>query len=74
MGSQHDGPGHRHALLEAGEQAVVLDNLTTGLDWAAPAGATFIADDVGDQSRVALIAASNLVSQITSRTRSYRDS
>jgi UDP-glucose 4-epimerase len=39
MGSQHDHPGHRrrgyidsdtvHALLEAGEQVVVLDNLTT---------------------------------------------
>src|SRR6516165_6128359 len=34
-----------------------------------------IVDDVGDQSRVgALIAASNLVSQITSIKRTYRDS
>ena len=64
-----------HALLEAGEQAVVLDNLSTGFDWAVPPGATLIVDDAGDQSRVgALIAGSNLISQITSRKRSYRDS
>jgi UDP-glucose 4-epimerase len=63
-----------HALLEAGEQPVVLNNLTTGFDSAVPAGATLIAGDAGDQSRVALIAASNLISQITSRKRFYRDS
>jgi len=33
-----------------------------------------IAGDAGDQSRVALLAASNLISQITSIKRSYRNS
>jgi|SRR6516162_9410262 len=33
-----------------------------------------IVGDTGDQSRAALIAASNLISQIASRKRSYRDS
>ena len=63
-----------HALLEAGEQAMVLDNLTTGFDWAVPPGVTLIVGDAGDQSRVALIAASNLISQIAWRKRSPRDS
>src|SRR5262245_34743487 len=44
------------ALLDAG--AVVLDNLTTGFDWAVPPGTTLVVGDAGDQSRVgALIAA-----------------
>ena len=47
-----------HALLDAREQVVVLDNLTTGFDWAEPSGARLIVGDVGDQLRVgALIAA-----------------
>src|SRR5215831_19038278 len=57
-GAGYIGSHMVHALLEAGEQAVVLDNLTTGFDWAVPPGAKLIAGDAGDQSRVgALIAA-----------------
>jgi UDP-glucose 4-epimerase len=39
-------------LLDAGEQVVVLDNLSTGLAWALPKGATLVEGDVGDQSLV----------------------
>jgi UDP-glucose 4-epimerase len=39
-------------LLDAGEQVVVLDNLSTGLAWALPKGATLFEGDVGDQSLV----------------------
>src|SRR6185312_10005488 len=39
-------------LLDAGEPVVVLDNLSTGLAWAVPKGATFIPGDVGDQGLV----------------------
>src|SRR6201997_5922720 len=57
-GAGYIGSHMVHALLEAGEQAVVLDNLTTGFDWAVPPGATLVVGDAGDQSRVgALIAA-----------------
>jgi UDP-glucose 4-epimerase len=57
-GAGYIGSHMVHALLEAGQQAVVLDNLSTGFDWAVPPGATLIAGDAGDQSRVgALIAA-----------------
>jgi UDP-glucose 4-epimerase len=41
-GAGYIGSHMVHTLLEAGEQAVVLDNLTTGFDWAMPPGATLI--------------------------------
>src|SRR5262249_52066048 len=37
-------------LLDAGEQVVVLDNLSTGFRWAVPKGAPLIAGDTGDQA------------------------
>ncbi|MGI9382807.1 MAG: UDP-glucose 4-epimerase GalE [Methyloligellaceae bacterium] len=40
-------------LLDAGEEVVVLDNLTTGFRWAVPAEATLVVGDVGDADLVA---------------------
>jgi UDP-glucose 4-epimerase len=37
-------------LLDAGEDVVVLDNLSTGHRWAVPAEANFIEGDVGDRN------------------------
>ncbi len=39
-------------LLDAGEQVVVLDNLSTGFRWAVPPAATLVVGDVGDQDLV----------------------
>jgi UDP-glucose 4-epimerase len=39
-------------LLDAGEEVVVLDNLSTGFRWAAPMAARLIVGDVGDQDLV----------------------
>jgi UDP-glucose 4-epimerase len=39
-------------LLDAGEKAVVLDNLSTGFRWAVPDGAALVVGDVGDQDLV----------------------
>ena len=39
-------------LLDAGEQVVVLDNLTTGFRWAIPPNATLVIGDCGDQDLV----------------------
>ena len=39
-------------LLDAGEQVVVLDNLSTGFRWAVPPEATLVVGDVGDQALV----------------------
>jgi UDP-glucose 4-epimerase len=39
-------------LLDAGEDVVVLDNLSTGFRWAVPNGATFVEGNVGDAELV----------------------
>jgi UDP-glucose 4-epimerase len=40
------------ALLDAGREVVVLDNLSTGFRWAVPKAATLVVGDVGDQDLV----------------------
>ena len=40
-------------LADAGEGVVVLDDLSTGFDWAVPDGVPLIVGDVGDQTLVA---------------------
>ena len=40
-------------LLDAGERVVVLDNLSTGFQWAVAEGAPLIVGDTGDQALVA---------------------
>jgi UDP-glucose 4-epimerase len=42
-------------LLDAGEQVIVLDNLSTGFDWAVAKPAHLIVGDVGDEYLVRLI-------------------
>jgi UDP-glucose 4-epimerase len=42
-------------LLDAGEQVVVFDNLSTGFRWAVPPEATLVVGDVGDQALVAQV-------------------
>jgi UDP-glucose 4-epimerase len=39
-------------LADAGESVIVLDNLTTGHDWAIPAGTPLVVGDSGDQDLV----------------------
>jgi len=39
-------------LLDAGEDVVVLDRLSTGFDWAVPREAEFVIGDVGDEALV----------------------
>jgi len=40
-------------LLDAGETVVVVDNLSTGHDWAVPARATLVEGDIGDPATLA---------------------
>src|SRR5712691_5200802 len=44
-----------HALVDAGEAVAVLDNLTTGFDWAVAKGVPLIVGETGDQARVAAL-------------------
>ena len=41
------------ALVDRGEEVVVLDNLSTGFDWAVPARAKLVVGDMGDGELVA---------------------
>ena len=43
------------ALLDAGEDVVVLDDLSTGFAWAVPKPATLIVGDMGDKEKLAEI-------------------
>jgi len=54
-GAGYIGSHMVHALVDAGERVVVLDNLTTGFDWAVARGASPVIGDCGDQSRVAAL-------------------
>ncbi len=40
------------ALLDAGWQVVVIDNLTTGFRWAVPEAATLVEGDIADMDLV----------------------
>ena len=51
-GAGYIGSHMVHALLDAGERVVVLDNLSTGFDWAVPARAPLVVGDTGDQRLV----------------------
>src|SRR5262249_50051835 len=52
-GAGYIGSHMVHALVDAGERVVVLDNLTTGFDWAVPKQVTLVRGDTGDQAAVA---------------------
>ena len=51
-------------LLDAGEDVLVLDNLFTGFQWAAPDGAALIVGDVGDQALVRRLLKRNAADRI----------
>jgi UDP-glucose 4-epimerase len=53
-----------HALADAGERVVVLDNLTTGFDWSVPPDVPLVVGDTGDHPRVAALLAEHRVDAI----------
>src|SRR3954470_7983042 len=52
------------ALLDADEEVVVVDNLSTGFDWVLPAEAKLVIGDMGDQELVAEVIRSHKVEAI----------
>ena len=52
------------ALLDAGWPVVVIDNLSTGFDWAVPEGATFAKGDIADSALVARLIAEHRIGAI----------
>jgi UDP-glucose 4-epimerase len=54
-GAGYIGSHMVYALRDAGERVVVLDNLSTGFDWAVAPGTPLVVGETGDQALVAKI-------------------
>ncbi len=52
-GAGYIGSHMVYALVDAGEPVVVLDNLSTGFDWAVAKQAQLVVGETGDQALVA---------------------
>ena len=52
------------ALVDAGEEVVVLDDLSTGFSWAVPKPATLVIGDMGDKAALARLFASHKIDAI----------
>ena len=51
-GAGYIGSHMVYELVEAGERVVVLDNLSTGFDWAVATGVPLLVAETGDQALV----------------------
>ena len=63
-GAGYIGSHMVYALVAAGERVVVLDNLTTGFDWAVSPEATLVQGETGDQALVTKLIAQHGVESI----------
>jgi len=63
-GAGYIGSHMVHALLDAGERVIVLDNLSTGFDWSIPEGAPLVVGDTGDQALVSALIAEHAIEAI----------
>jgi UDP-glucose 4-epimerase len=63
-GAGYIGSHMVHELVDAGERVVVIDDLSTGFDWAVPRGATLVVGDVGDEILVKDLARQHSVEAI----------
>ncbi|MBK5961191.1 UDP-glucose 4-epimerase GalE [Rhodoplanes elegans] len=63
-GAGYIGSHMVHALVDAGERVVVLDNLSTGFRAAVPAAATLVTGDTGDAALVSRLIAEHGIQSI----------
>jgi UDP-glucose 4-epimerase len=63
-GAGYIGSHTVHALVDAGERVVVLDDLSTGFAWALPKPMQPVVGDVGDQALVAALIADHGIESI----------
>jgi UDP-glucose 4-epimerase len=63
-GAGYIGSHMVHALLDAGERVIVLDNLSSGFEWAVAPGAQLIVGESGDQALAARLIAEHRVEAI----------
>src|SRR6516225_352680 len=63
-GAGYIGSHMVNELADAGERVLVLDNLSTGFDWAVPATVPLIVGDTGDEARVRAVLSEHAVDTI----------
>src|SRR3974377_1889987 len=63
-GAGYIGSHMAHALVDAGERVVVLDDFSTGFDWAVPKAATLVVGNAGDPALVMNVIAKHDVDAI----------
>ena len=63
-GAGYIGSHMVHTLLDTGERVVVLDDLSTGCDWALPQDARFVIGDAGNHALVAGLIAEHRIEAI----------
>jgi len=63
-GGGYIGSHMTHALVDAGEPVMVIDNLTTGFRSALPESVTLVTGDVGDQALLTTIIKTHAVTEI----------
>src|SRR5918912_378935 len=63
-GAGYIGSQTAYHLVDAGERVVVLDDLSTGFDWAIPAGVPAILGNTGDDRLIGEVIADHRVSAI----------
>jgi UDP-glucose 4-epimerase len=63
-GAGYIGSHMVHALVDAGEGVVVLDNLSTGFHWAIPKHVPLVVGETGDQSLIATVISERRVDAI----------
>jgi len=63
-GAGYIGSHMVYELADAGERVVVLDNLSTGFDWAVAKGVPLVVGDTGDQDLVAQLMREHKVDSI----------
>jgi UDP-glucose 4-epimerase len=63
-GAGYIGSHMVHALIDAGERVVVIDNLSTGFPWTLPRAATLVVAESGDQRRLAGLIAEHAVDAV----------
>jgi UDP-glucose 4-epimerase len=63
-GAGYIGSHMVHALVDAGESVVVLDNLSTGFHWAIPKQVPLVVGETGDQPLVATVISERRVDAI----------
>ena len=63
-GAGYIGSHMVHALVDAGESVIVLDNLSTGFPWAVPKLVPLVVGETGDQALVAALIAEHGVESV----------